>query len=206
MRGRADRQGIDKFLVLLGKRLSFPVRLYLVGGSAVVDLGLRDSTLDVDYVVQSDDPRGREEFERLVPRMKNELQINLEPVSPSDFLPLPADIVGRSPYVRSYGNLHVYYFDLASSIISKAARGAERDLTDIETLVRSGAVQWDDVEARWREIKGSQVSWLRHDPISIAKRLAILRERLSEATPFAEIDPTKTTNFAEESDKANDLA
>jgi hypothetical protein len=190
VRELAERDRIVRFLRILGRRLRSPVRLYLVGGSIIVDLGLREATLDVDFVAQSDTASALDEFEQLIPVLKNELRINVEPASPGDFIPVPPDILARSPYVRTYGNLHVYYYDLPSTVISKAARGAERDLADIESLVRAGAVSWDDVESRWAEVKTSPRGWLRHSPDEIERRFEILRERLDVGTTAPRVTDT----------------
>ena len=48
MRGRADKAGLRRFLRTLGRRMRRPVRLYLVGGIVLIDLGLRAATLDVE--------------------------------------------------------------------------------------------------------------------------------------------------------------
>ncbi|MGH2461227.1 MAG: DUF6036 family nucleotidyltransferase [Chloroflexota bacterium] len=179
MREYAERSRIDHFLRTLGRRLSFPIRLYLVGGSIIVDLGLRAATLDLGYVVDADDTRALEDFERLIPVLKNELQINVEPASPADFIPVPANVLARSPYVRSYGKVSVYYYDLPSVVISKVARGAERDLADIESLVQTGAVTWQKVEDTWQEMRKSPRGWLRHDPAEIERKLQKVRQRLA---------------------------
>ncbi len=182
MRDHAERERIERFLRALGRRIHFPIRLYLVGGSIIVDLGLRQATVDVDYVVEADDPRALEEFERIVPQLKNELRINVEPASPADFLPIPAHALAQSAYVRSYGNVHIYYYDLPSTIVSKAARGAERDIADIESLIQAGAVSWDEIESRWQEIRASPRGWLRHNPNDVEHRLHALRERIGSRT------------------------
>jgi hypothetical protein len=178
VREPVERAKILRFLEVLGRRLHRPVRFYLVGGSIFVDLGLRGTTVDLDYVVQSDEQDAIEEFERLVPRLKNELKINLKPASPADFLPLPDDVLAHSRYVRSFGNVHVYYFDLASTVISKVARGAERDLGDVEAMVRAGEVSWTEVQARWQQVRGSKRGWIRYDPVTIEARLEMMRRRL----------------------------
>jgi hypothetical protein len=182
MRDHAERARIERFLRILGQRLHYPIRLYLVGGSIIVDLGLREATLDVDYVAEADDPRALEEFEHIVPQLKNELRINVEPASPADFLPVPANVLAQSAHVRSYGNVHVYYYDLPSTVISKAARGAERDLADIAALVTAGIVSWAEIESRWREIRASPRGWLRHNPDDVERRLHSLRERIEGRT------------------------
>lgn len=127
-RAPAERSRIDRFLRELGRSLRAPVRLYLVGGSVLVDLGLRPATLDIDYVIRADDPRALDEFERQLPRLKDEIDINVVPASPADFMPVPAYALDRSPYVRSYGPVAVYHYHYPTQVLAKIARGAERDL------------------------------------------------------------------------------
>jgi hypothetical protein len=179
VRNYAERSRIDQFLRVLGRRLRLPVRLYLVGGSIVVDMGLREATLDVDYVAQSDSPEALAELEQTIPILKNELQVNVEPASPADFLPVPANVLARGKYVRTYGNVSVYYYDLSTTIISKVARGTERDLDDAAALIQSGAVSWEDVDQTWREIRSSPRGWLRHDPHIVEARLKVLHQRMA---------------------------
>jgi hypothetical protein len=179
VRERADRARIDRLLRTIGSRLRRPVQLYLIGGTIVVDRGLRADTFDVGFVVRADDPAAIDEFERLIPILKDELQTNLEPASPADFIPVPSNVLDRAEYVRNYGQFAVYHYDLPTTIISKIARAAERDLADVEALVRSGAVSWDDVESTWREIRDSERGWLRHSRQDVERRLGLMRERLS---------------------------
>lgn len=179
MRAPVDRAGLDRFLRTLGRRLRRPVRMYLVGGAIVVDRGLRQSTVDVDFVADADDPLALDDFERQIVSLKNELQTNIEPASPGDFIPVPPNVLDRAKYMRSYGQLAVYHYDLATTVISKVARGTDRDLFDVEALVRSGAVGWTDVEATWQEIRASARGWLRHSPGEVERGLAEMRERLS---------------------------
>jgi hypothetical protein len=155
--------------------------LYLVGGSTLVDLGLRDATLDVDYVAQADDQSALSDLERRLPRLKDELDVNVEPASPSDFMPVPAGALARSHYVRSYGPLAVYHYDYPSQILAKVARSAERDLNDIELLLRARVVSWDAVEAAWTEVRVSDTGWLRHTPLEVERRMDQVRNRLRDA-------------------------
>jgi hypothetical protein len=181
VRELTDRDRLRRFLEALGRRLRRPVRFYLVGGSVIIDLGLRGTTLDVDYVADADDPADLADLEQLIRTLKNELDINVEPASPADFLPVPRSVLERSRYVRRQGKLNIYYYHLPSLVISKVARGLEQDLDDAEGLIRSGEVSWGEVEATWAEILSSPTGWLRHEPEDIAQRLNLLRRRLDES-------------------------
>jgi hypothetical protein len=178
VRERTDRDRLRRFLDELGRRLRRPVRLYLAGGSVLIDLGLRATTLDIDYLADADDPADLAELEQLIRVLKNELDVNVEPAGPSDFLPIPRSVLDRSRYVGRHGRLDVYYYHLPSQVIAKVARGLEQDLLDAERLVRAGEVTWADVEATWQEIRASPTGWLRHEPEDVERRLMLLRRRL----------------------------
>jgi hypothetical protein len=145
-----------------------------------VDLGLRSATLDVDYVAASENPRALQEFERLLPRLKDEIDVNVEPASPGDFMPVPRGVLERSRYVRNYGSVAVYHYHYPTLILAKAARGAERDLADIELLLRAGIVHWAAVEETWADIRTRDTGWLRHTPAQVEQRLNAVRRRLQE--------------------------
>lgn len=178
MRQRTDQARLTGFLHALGRRIRRPVRLYLVGGSVLIDLGLRESTLDIDYVADADDTTALAEFEQAIRALKDELDVNIEPASPADFLPIPPSVLGRSRFVAQYGQVSVYYYHLPSLVIAKAARGLEQDLADAERLIRAGEVAWPDVEATWEEVRASPTGWLRHEPDAVERRLDLLRQRL----------------------------
>jgi hypothetical protein len=158
------------------------VRLYLVGGSVMIDLGLRAATLDIDYVAQSDDPAALVELEHAIRALKDELDLNIEPASPADYLPIPAGALEWSRYVGQHGKVSVYYYDLASQVIAKAARGLEQDLADAEQLVRTGQVAWSEVQARWEQVRASPTGWLRYEPAEVDDRLRLLGNRLGHGS------------------------
>ena len=145
----------------------------------MIDLGLRVATLDIDYLADADDPAALAELEQAIRALKNELDLNVEPASPADFLPIPPSALQWSRYVASHGAVSVYYYDLASQVIAKAARGLEQDLADAESLILQGHVAWPDVEERWRQIRASPTGWLRHEPHDVERRLDLLRRRVA---------------------------
>jgi hypothetical protein len=167
-----------RFVTALGWLLRRPIRFYLVGDSVMVELGLRGSTLDIDYVADSDDPAALAELEQAVRALKEELDVNVEPASPADFLPIPRSVLDRSRFVGRYGSVDLFYYHPPSLVIVKVARGLELDLADAERLIRAGEVEWSDVEATWREIRASPTGWVRYEPDVIEARLQVLRDRL----------------------------
>ena len=82
---------IEEFLSQLGKRFRGAGRVYLVGGTTMVYEGFRTQTLDLDIDLTFDlHPTDRTEFIQVVRELKDELHVNVEEVSPSHFIPLPA--------------------------------------------------------------------------------------------------------------------
>jgi hypothetical protein len=148
----------------------------------MIDLGLRAATLDIDYVAQSDDPAALAELEQAVRALKDELDLNIEPASPADYLPIPAGALEGSRYVGQHGVVSVYYYDLASQVIAKAARGLEQDLADAEQLVRIGQVSWPEVLERWAQVRSSPTGWLRYEPDEVEGRIMLLGQKLGQVS------------------------
>src|SRR5437764_106550 len=117
MRATADRARLERFLHALGRTLRRPIRLYLVGGTVLVDLDLRAATVEVDYVVRADDPEALVDVERSIPRLKEQLNLNVEPASPEDFMPMPRGALEQSSFVRMYGTVAVYHDHLPGLVL-----------------------------------------------------------------------------------------
>src|SRR3972149_2185037 len=96
MSGRApvDRQRIETFLRRLGEHYRGKGRLYLVGGTTIVFEGLRARTLDIDLTLEVA-PADETQLGRAIRELKETLSVNVEQVSPADFIPLPAGTWGR---------------------------------------------------------------------------------------------------------------
>jgi hypothetical protein len=122
---RTDRPRLTQFLDLLGRRLRRPTRFYLVDGSVLIDLRLRPTTLDIAHAAEADEPIALSELEEAIRSLRQQLDLNIEPASPADFLPVPASALSQSQFVRQHGPLSVYYYLLPTHVIAKVARGSE---------------------------------------------------------------------------------
>jgi hypothetical protein len=85
----------------LGKAVDVEGRVYLTGGATAVLYGWRATTIDVDIKLIPD----RDEILREIPRLKEELDLNIELAAPSDFIPLPEGWEDRSPLIARKGKL-----------------------------------------------------------------------------------------------------
>ena len=136
MRPDVDRARIDELLSSLGRRVRAPHTLYLVGGSSAVLVGWRASTRDVDVRPEPDS----DEVLHALNDLKDELDLNIELASPLDFLPELEAWRDRSPYVGTWGALHVRHLDFRLQALAKLERGLDTDLGDAREMLSRGLV------------------------------------------------------------------
>jgi hypothetical protein len=113
-----------------------PTTLYLTGGATAVIEGWRASTVDVDLRLEPE----ADELLRRIAKAKNELDINIELVSPPDFVPELPGWRERSPFVFEEGRIVVRHFDPYSQALAKVERGFEQDLADVRAMLESGLI------------------------------------------------------------------
>jgi hypothetical protein len=80
MRELADSTRIERFMRELGRAPRSTGRVYIAGGATAVLHGWRKTTVDVDIKLIPD----RDEILREIPRLKQELDLNVELAAPSD--------------------------------------------------------------------------------------------------------------------------
>ncbi len=136
MRRLATAERIRTFLSRLGAAAREPTTAYLTGGSTAVLLGWRDSTIDIDLKLVPDSGS----LLRAVPRLKDELEINVELASPDLFIPVPPGWEDRSPWEATEGMLSVRHFDLTAQAVAKLERGHARDLGDVRAMLERDLV------------------------------------------------------------------
>ena len=141
--------------------------------------GVRPSTVDIDLTWQAD-PKHREEFVAALRELTEELQTNVEEVSPAEFIPLPEGADGRAVFVGRYGELEVYHFDPYSVALSKIERGTEKDFDDVAALVKDGMVDRARLKSAFDEVmKRYGRESLRQDPARFRRNFAELLRRLA---------------------------
>ena len=136
MRELADASRIGRFMHALGAEAAEEGAVYLTGGATAVLLGWRASTLDVDILPVPE----QESVLRALPRLKDELRVNVELASPRDFIPVPAGWEDRSIFAAREGRLTFYHFDPYSQALAKLERRHTQDLEDVRELVDRGLV------------------------------------------------------------------
>jgi hypothetical protein len=165
MRELADAAHIERFMRELGRAAPIEGRVYLTGGATAVLHGWRDTTVDVDIKLIPD----RDEILREIPRLKEELNLNVELAAPSDFIPLPEGWEERSPLICTEGKLSFHHFDPVAQALSKAERGHAQDLRDVEDMIAGGLVDPADARVQFESIEPELYRFPAIDPTSFRK-------------------------------------
>jgi len=165
MRELADSARIERFMRELGRAVHVEGRIYLTGGATAVLHGWRETTIDVDIKLVPD----RDEILREIPRLKETLSLNVELAAPSDFIPLPGGWEEHSPLIRREGKLSFHHFDLVAQALSKAERGHEKDIRDVQEMVASGLVNPSEAIVQFEAIEPDLYRFPAIDPASFRR-------------------------------------
>jgi hypothetical protein len=90
----------------------------------------RASTIDVDIELRPE----REEILRAIPRLKEELEINVELASPGHFIPELPGWQERSRFIAREGRIDFFHYDFYAQALSKIERSHARDVADVRAM------------------------------------------------------------------------
>jgi hypothetical protein len=168
VRALADRGRIQRFLRALGAEAEDETAAYLAGGATAVLLGWRESTIDVDLTLVPES----DHLLRAISRLKNDLRVNVELVSPADFVPVPEGWEDRRVFVLREGRLSVYHYDPYAQALAKLERAHRQDLEDVGALVAHGLVDPAEALRRFqREVEPQLYRYPAVDPRSFRRRV-----------------------------------
>lgn len=148
MRRPLDPERLRQVLEAFGRACRGPGILYLTGGATALLEGWRDSTVDVDLML---DPEPAGAFAAIA-RIKEELDVNVELASPADFLPELPNWRVESRFIGRFGPIEVRHYDFRAQALSKLARGFDRDLSDVRAMLERGLVTCDELRAALDEM------------------------------------------------------
>lgn len=150
MREVADTLKIRRFMTALAQTTSNPVQVYFTGGASAVLIGWRVSTIDVDIHLVPDDDR----LLRGIPRLKDDLQINVELACPAHFIPELPGWRERSLLIDKEGTLSFFHYDFYAQALAKIERGHSLDLSDVEAMFQRDLVQAVPLLKHFEAIEG----------------------------------------------------
>ena len=149
MRELADVDRIRAFMRALGAAADVDGAAYLTGGATAVLHGWRGTTVDVDVLLVPES----DGLLRAIAGLKDDLRLNVELVSPADFIPVPPGWENRSLFAAREGRLTFYHYDPYAQALAKVERGHAKDLVDVRALVDSGLVNPVRARALFDEIE-----------------------------------------------------
>jgi hypothetical protein len=165
MRRPVDAERVSRFMTELSKEADRDIRLYFTGGATAVLLGWRSSTIDVDVKMEPEADR----LFRALPRIKEELEINVELASPDQFIPELPGWKERSAFIGLQGRLSFYHYDFYAQALSKIQRGHEKDLQDVAEMLGRGLINCDELRRRFEDIEPQLYLYPAIDPSAFRK-------------------------------------
>ena len=121
--------------------------------------------MDVDLKA---DPEPAGLFEAIAV-LKDELSINIELASPSDFIPELPNWRERSLFIARHGLIDFYHYDPYSQALSKLERAHSRDLTDVQAMLQIGLIRRDLLLKLFLEIEPMLIRYPSLDPVTFRK-------------------------------------
>ena len=137
MRERVTVERLRGFIQALARDSGVEGRVYLAGGASAVLLGWRSNTLDVDLKLIPE----HDALFRVIERLKETLQINVELASPDDFIPPLPGWEERSPFITREGKLSFHHYDFYAQALAKIERDHEQDRSDVKDMIAAGLVR-----------------------------------------------------------------
>jgi Nucleotidyltransferase of unknown function (DUF6036) len=178
VRAPVDRGRLEQLARRLAASTHARTTVYLTGGATAVIEGWRASTVDVDVRFEPDS----DELLRALPRLKEELEINIELVSPPDFIPELPSWRDRSPLIFTEGTIEVRHFDPYSQALAKIERGFQQDLQDVRSMLMHGLIGEEQLREMYGSIESQLYRYPAIDPRAFRRKLdqALASDRDSE--------------------------
>lgn len=162
MRSEADRARIEQFMVAVGRRVHGEGSIYFTGGATAVLHHWRSMTVDVDI---KPDPEPPGLFEALAV-LKDELDINVELASPDHFIPAIPGWRERSLFIAQHGAVKFFHYDPCGQALSKLQRGHDRDLRDVQAMLKEGLIDTGQLREMFAQIEPQLIRYPAIDPPS----------------------------------------
>lgn len=173
MRSDTNKRKIERLMDALGAAGLGSGRIYFTGGATAVLFGWRDMTVDVDFKL---DPEPRGIFEAL-PKLKNDLDVNIELASPDQFVPALPGWRDRSLFIAQRGPVEFFHYDLYGQALSKIERYHARDQIDVQKMFQSGFVEPARLWELYQRVETEMLRYPAIEPKALRARLEqLIRE------------------------------
>jgi len=136
MRRPLNEKRVRDFLHALALASDAEARVYLTGGATAVLHGWRDSTVDVDLKIVPEN----DAILRAIPRLKEEMELNVELASPDNFIPELPGWEERSPLIEKEERVSFHHYDPYAQALAKLERSQPKDLLDVREMFARGLI------------------------------------------------------------------
>ena len=156
-----NAEDLFELLNSLSRYIEEKITMYALGGTALTILGIKPSTLDIDVNIHSDleyryvckifEQIGFKRIGTIRWRTQEGLAFDL--FTGSNFLgtQLLSDGLEKSKFIKSFGTIELRTLSLEDIIISKLARGDERDFIDIKQILGAQNIDLNYLVHRYKE-------------------------------------------------------
>ena len=203
-RGQHPEDSLRRGLEELGDHLETPVDVYLLGGGNLILRGLKDSTKDVDIVVEDGQTffAIAEALQDLGYEERSDLEAAYNQLDPSIVLEkegfprwdifveavagqlqLTPAMIERCDQSFEYGDLHVHLLSLTDIFVFKSITEREGDLEDAALIARQADLDWESI---FREIKTQEDRTGQFFSFAVLDTLDVLDERHNIVAPITD--------------------
>ena len=144
-----DKKRLMDFLRAVGEKLDGEVEVTAVGGTAMTLLGIKASTLDIDFNADSESHKA---FKKALAGLQHGYRIDLYSGGLIFSQQLPEDYVSkRLPVKAGFKRLKLYALHPLDIVATKIGRLNERDIEDIGDCIRAYRLTKKEVSSRAEE-------------------------------------------------------
>jgi hypothetical protein len=160
-----EKSGLMGLLEAIDMELARPIRIVAVGGTAMTLLGLKPSTIDIDFDLPSEDAK---EFRSALNKVPHGFRIDIFSGGLIFSQQLPEDYLSKAIAIKTgLKNIRLFALHPLDIIVTKTGRLNERDMQDIGSCIAKFHITREQIEERASAIgyAGRQESYddnLRH--------------------------------------------
>jgi len=194
----------EELLMAVGKMLPKKMVVYAIGGTAMMLLGIKNSTLDIDFIFERKEER--KEFMEALKKLGAKSYDNALAYGTKENIPLMLELGNsrfdmfldkvvssvfsksmkeRARQAHEFGNLIVKVAEPSDIMLMKSATSREKDAEDIIAVISRHIVDWNAlVEEAQEQVKlGNETAIL-----YLGEKLELLARRKAIALPKGVLD------------------
>lgn len=187
------KEDIIELLENIGRVLSRPVKAYILGGAALTLCDIKESTLDIDIIVE--DPNSYEVLIKALQslgfiredrlRFRNPLTGEYIDIDMGKFirLPLYKEFKEDAQLLGVFGNLTALLFSNESIILFKSVTEREKDIDDIAGVIKAGDINWDKLIEIAVSVTKRELGEKRSRGVILVYEVFVALERVNEKYP-----------------------